>query len=389
MVFRMRQPREPAPVTVVVPEPQAVTAADEVPWALRVSAAWAWRVLLLAAVTGLILWLFVQLAVVLVPVVVGLLISAVAAPMADRLTARGMSRGLATVIVVLGGIIVISGLIAVIAQQITSGFDDLQASFAKSTDQVKDYLADLGISAAQVSEFFDQLKETATSGGDSVGESVLHATATAGHVVAGLFIILFVVIFFVYDGRGIWSWIVGLLPAAAREPADGAGRGAWAVLSSYVRATLIIAAVDAIGIAGIAFVLQLDFILPIAVLVFLGAFVPVVGAAVSGTGAVAVALVTHGPVSALLMLAGVIAVQQLESHILQPFLMGRMVRVHPLAVVLVIAVGGLTAGIFGALIAVPLAAVVNNVANYLAGRRTARDDIADAGAATDLVAPAP
>lgn len=400
MVFRMgklrRSPRrrpssvEPPAVPVVVAhEPRRAGPHDdvEVPWALRVSAAWSWRLLLVAAGTALLLWLFVQLAVVLVPVVIGLLLTAVAAPIADRVSARGVPRGLATAGVVVGGIIVLVGAVALIAQQISSGFDDIQKSFSRSTDQVRDWLASVGVSAKQVSAFFDQLKEAATSGNETLASSVLHATATAGHVVAGLFIILFVVIFFVYDGRGIWAWIVGLLPAEAREPADGSGRRAWEVLTSYVRATVIIATVDAVGIAAVALLLQLPFVLPIAVLVFLGAFVPVVGAAVSGVAAVAVALVTNGPISALLMLAGVVAVQQLESHILQPFLMGRMVRVHPLAVVLVIAVGGLTAGIFGALVAVPLAAVVNAVGTYLAGRRRKADHVPEAGAATDVAVP--
>lgn len=375
----------PVPVLVAA-EPTSNTPADGVPWGLRVSAAWAWRFLLVAAATALLLWLFVQLAVVLVPVVLGLLITAIAAPMADRLTKWGLPRAAATAVVVLGGMIVLGGLIAIIAQQISSGFDDLQKSFTQSTEQIRDWLADLGVSAKQVSDFFDQIKETATAGNESLGTSVLQATTTAGHVIAGVFIILFVVIFFVNDGRGIWSWLVGLLPPPARDAADGSGQRAWAVLTSYVRATVIIAAVDAIGIGAGALALRLPFVLPIMVLVFLGAFVPVVGAAISGTAAVAVALVTHGPLAALIMLAIVVGVQQLESHILQPFLMGRMVRVHPLAVVLVIAVGGLTAGIFGALIAVPLAAVVNSVGLYLSDRRRALDVAADAGAATDVPA---
>ena len=142
---------------------------------------------------------------------------------------------------------------------------------------------------------------------------------------------------------------------------------AWAVLTSYVRATAVIAAVDALGIGLVALILGVPFVAPIVVLVFLGAFIPVVGATISGIAAVAVALVDGGPVVALLMLAGVIAVQQIESHVLQPFLMGKLVRVHPLAVVLAIAAGSLIAGIFGALIAVPLVAIVNVVGKYLAG----------------------
>ncbi len=157
---------------------------------------------------------------------------------------------------------------------------------------------------------------------------------------------------------------------------------AWAVLTAYVRATVIIAAVDAIGIAVVALILGLPLVLPLAVLVFLGAFIPVVGATISGIAAVAVALVSEGPVQALIMLAGVVGVQQLEGHVLQPFLMGRFVRVHPLAVVVVIGIGGFVAGIFGALIAVPLTAIINTVASYLAGERRAKPE-QEAGAAAD------
>jgi predicted PurR-regulated permease PerM len=195
--------------------------------------------------------------------------------------------------------------------------------------------------------------------------------------VAGLFITLFATIFFTYDGRRIWAWIVRLFPATARDRVQGSGSRAWAVLTSYVRATVVIAAVDALGIVLVAAILGLPLVIPIGVLVFLGAFIPIVGATISGIAAVAVALVAEGPVSALVMLAGVIGVQQLEGHVLQPFLMGRLVRVHPLAVVVVIAIGGLVAGVFGALIAVPLTAIVNTVSTYLSQDRAARVSGAD------------
>jgi putative heme transporter len=137
-----------------------------------------------------------------------------------------------------------------------------------------------------------------------------------------------------------------------------------------------------VGISVIALIPGLDFIVPIGVLVFIGGFVPVVGAFVSGIAAVAVALVTQGPVTALIMLGGVVAIQQLEGHVLQPFLMGRLVRVHPLAVVLVIAAGALVAGIFGALIAVPLTAIINTVGIHLSGSRRQQVE-EEAGAAAD------
>jgi predicted PurR-regulated permease PerM len=152
---------------------------------------------------------------------------------------------------------------------------------------------------------------------------------------------------------------------------DSSGQVAWATLKSFVRATVLVAFVDAVGIALVAVILSVPLALPIGVIVFLGAFVPIVGAAVSGSVAVLVALVAHGPFVALLMLGGVLLVQQLESHVLQPFLLGRAVAVHPLAVILAIAAGVLVAGIVGALLAVPIVASLNAVVHHLAQTETA------------------
>lgn len=354
----------------------------DVPRGVRLAAAWSWRLLLIAAAVWVVLWLLGRLSVVLVPVVVALLFAAAGSPVADRLQRWGLPRGPATLVVVLGGIAVIGGLVALITQQVSSGFSDLRTSFDDSLSQLQRWLIDLGLSQDQLDSMFARVRDSVRSGDSgSLGGQVLRVTATAGHVVAGLFIALFATIFFIYDGRRIWSWIAGLFPTAARGQVRGSGERAWVVLTSYVRATFLIALVDAVGISLVALILQLPLVLPIGVLVFLGAFIPVVGATISGAAAVAVALVTHGPVAALIMIGGVVAVQQLESHVLQPFLMGRLVRVHPLAVVLVIAVGALTAGIFGALIAVPLAAIVNTVGSYLA--RGGDDVVAEVGEAAD------
>ncbi len=151
------------------------------------------------------------------------------------------------------------------------------------------------------------------------------------------------------------------------------GHVAWGQLVAFVRATIIVALVDAIGITIVALILQVPFAAAIGVVVFLGAFVPIVGALVSGMVAVLIALVAQGPLVALLMLAGVIAVQQVESHVLQPFLLGRAVNVHPLAVILAVTAGVVIAGIVGALIAVPTAAVLNAVVNHFAASATAED----------------
>jgi|tagenome__1003787_1003787.scaffolds.fasta_scaffold20792313_2 predicted PurR-regulated permease PerM len=357
----------------------------ETPYVLRFSAAWSWRLLLVVAAVYVFLHVFSLLSVVLVPVIIGLLMSAALSPIADRLVQWRLPRSLATLVVVVGAIALIAALVALVAQQFTSGFGDLRSSFDDSLDKLEHYLANLGLSQRQLSDFFDKVQEGVQSGQGNLGGTVVKTATTAGHLIAGLFITLFATIFFTYDGRGIWGWLVSLFPEPARERVHGSGERAWAVLTSYVRATFVIAATDALGISLVALVLGLPLVVPLGVLVFLGAFIPVVGAAISGIVAVAVALVSVGPVTALIMLAGVIAVQQIEGHVLQPFLMGRLVRVHPLAIVVVIAIGAEVAGIFGALIAVPLTAVVNTVSSHLAGARRDRLD-QEAGALADPAA---
>ena len=176
---------------------------------------------------------------------------------------------------------------------------------------------------------------------------------------------MFSLFFFLYDGPGIWAWIVRLFPRGARAKVLSSGAIAWNQLKAFTRATILVAGVDALGIGLGAFVLGVPFASGIALLVFVGSFVPIVGALVSGFIAVALAFVAKGPVTALIMLGVVIAVQQLESHVLQPLLLGRAVRVHPLAVILGIATGIIVGGVIGALVAVPTVAVLNAVGHNL------------------------
>ena len=176
---------------------------------------------------------------------------------------------------------------------------------------------------------------------------------------------LFATYFFLADGNRIWGWVVRIFPRASRERADSSGRIAWTSLTAFVRATMLVAFTDALGVMIVAAILKVPFVFAIGVLVFIGAFIPMIGALLSGSVAVLVALVAQGPVVALIMLGGVVAVQQLEAHVLQPFLLGRLVRVHPLAVIVAIAAGVLVAGIAGALVAVPLVAALNAVVMHL------------------------
>jgi predicted PurR-regulated permease PerM len=265
---------------------------------------------------------------------------------------------------------------------VSQGFGDLSGQVSDGLGTIRDWLRDgpLNVSDKQINDFVDNAQQFVTDQGKHLATRAGELTTAVGHVVAGFFIVLFSSYFFLADGKAIWSWTVRLFPRTARERADSSGRVAFRSLTQFVRATVLVALTDAIGITVWAAVLGLPLVSAIGVLVFIGAFIPLVGATVSGAVAVLVALVAQGPVTALVMLAGVVVVQQIEAHVLQPFLMGRFVSVHPLGVILAIAIGAVSAGIVGALVAVPLAATLNAVVQHLAAFTEVGEDAEDAAA---------
>jgi predicted PurR-regulated permease PerM len=338
-----------------------------VPRAVRTAAAWSWRLLAIAAAVGAVGWGMRYMSEVIVPVVVGVLLTALLIPVTNGLERLRLPRGWASGLTVLATVALVAGLLTLVGTQIRSGFNDLSDQVGEGITKLRDLVRiNFNVTDQQITDWVQRARESLTSNG-ALGERAAAVGTTATHVIAGLFIALFCTFFFLYEGGRIWAWLVRLFPRHARAKVDSSGRKAWVSLTAFVRATLLVAAVDAIGISVGAAVLGLPLVTAIGILVFVGSFVPVVGALVSGSVAVLVALVAKGPVVAVLMLAVVIGVQQLEAHVLQPFLLGRAVSVHPLAVILVIASGVIIAGIVGALVAVPAAAVANTVVNHLAG----------------------
>jgi len=373
---QLRDERRPQPAAPFVGGPSNFTRA-QVPWGIDLAAAWAWRLLVIAAAGFVVLWLMAYFAVVTVPLAIALLISALVIPVVDGLD-RVMPRGLAALLVVLTGITFVVALLTFAGQQVANGATDLADQTVQGLDEIKEWLktGPLHASDSQINDYIDRVQQAIT---DRTKEGaqlsrITEVGTAVGHVLAGFFIVLFSTYFFLADGGRIWAWLVRIAPRAAREHADSSGRVAWISLTQFVRATVIVAAVDSIGVMIGAAILGVPFVLAIGVLVFLGAFVPMIGATVAGTVAVLVALVDQGPFTALLMLAVVIGVQQLEGHVLQPFLMGRWVSLHPLGVIVAIACGVLVAGIAGALIAVPLAASLNAVVQHLAANTSIGDD---------------
>ncbi|MBT0992856.1 AI-2E family transporter [Cellulomonas sp. DKR-3] len=372
--------QQTAPVTSAgPPEPAAAAGqggtvgtdpAQAVPISVRRAAEWSWRLILIAVATVVVVALIAYLKLVVVPVAVALLLAVLLHPVVTFLHGRArLGKAAAAGIAVVGMVVLVVGLLVLAGRSVVVGMADLWDQAQQGIDQVMTWLAEgpLQLSTDNLQGWIDQAQEAASANSSTIAAGALHATVTIGHVLAGAVIALFCTFFFLLDGRSIWSWVVGLLPRGSREHVHQAGRRGLVTLGAYTRTQILVAAVDATGIGVGAAILQVPLAFPLAILVFLGSFIPIVGAVVTGAVAVLVALVAHGPVVALIMLAVVLGVQQLEGHVLQPFLMGHAVSLHPVAVLLGVAAGSFMAGILGALFAVPVIAVLNTVILYLHG----------------------
>ncbi|MDN5797639.1 MAG: AI-2E family transporter [Intrasporangium sp.] len=259
---------------------------------------WAWRLLAITVAVVALGWVLRYLSEVVVPVVVGALFTALLAPVVTRLHRWGLPRGVAAGISLVGAVVLVAGLLALVGTQIGSSFADLSDQVGQGISQLRDLArVNFGVTDADIQQALGSAKDALTSSG--LGSRAAKLGTSATHFVAGAFIALFATFFFLFEGEQIWCWLVRLMPRRARERTDSSGRRAWLSLTAYVRATIIVAFVDAIGITIGARALGLPLVAAIGILVFVGAFVPIVGAFVSGLVAVLIALVAQGPVHAL------------------------------------------------------------------------------------------
>ncbi len=356
----------------LLPGESAIREDAHVPFGLRVSAAWAWRLLVLAAAGYVALWMVSRLSQVLIPLAIALLLSALLAPAVGFLKTRmRMPGSLAAAIVLVTGLLVVLGTLTLVITQFIDGGPGLAEKAATGVGEIQRWLRDgpMDLSSTQLDDALAAARTWLQENRQSLTSGAL-ATATAGiEALASGLLILFVTFFFLRDGDRLWRFTTLILPRSARYRASGAGHAAWLTLVAYVRATVLVAFIDAVGIGLALVLLRVEFAFPLAALVFLASFIPIVGATLSGVVAVLVALVDEGTLTALLVLAAVINVQQTESHIQQPLIMGHAVSVHPLAVIVAIATGIVVAGIIGALIAVPIVAVLNTAIRHLGRQR--------------------
>ena len=344
---------------------------ETVPRSLRVAAAWSWRFLVIAAAAAVIVTALRVSSLVVVPLAVAALVAALLAPAVQALTGRTpLRRGAGALVVLLLTVVVVLSLVGLAATQLASGAGTMRASAEEGLTQVTVWLqtGPLHLSSAQLGAYVDQARESLKGSSRLLTSGLLSVGTSAGHFLAGLLICLIASYFFLAEGDRIWRFFVRMLPRPAQEPTNEAFLRGWVSLGHYARTQVLVAGVDAVGIGLGALVLRLPFVLPLTLLVFLSSFVPIVGAVFSGVVAVLIALVTKGPTIALVMLGIVVLVQQVETHVLQPFLMGRAVALHPLAVIAAVAIGSFLLGIVGALFAVPVLAVANTVIRYYVGQ---------------------
>jgi putative heme transporter len=355
---------------------------------VRKAAAWSWRLLLILAAVVALLWVVKKLEVIVVPVLLALVISALLVPAVDWLDRRGLRRGAAVALVLLGGFAIFGGILAFVIIQFIYGLPDLTEQVTRSIESTRRWLIEgpLHLRGEQIDNAGNAAIQALHNNQAKLTSGALSTAATVTELVTAAVLALFTLIFFLYGGRNIWQYVTKIFPGDVRERVREAGHAGYGSLIGYVRATFLVALTDAAGVGTGLAIMGIPLALPLASLVFLGAFIPLVGAVIAGFLAVVVALLAKGIVYALITLGLLVAVNQLETHLLQPLVMGRAVSIHPLAVVLAISTGGVLAGIVGALLAVPTVAFLNNAIQVLLAKDPSAaadkltEDAGDAGA---------
>lgn len=345
--------------------------AEDMPYAVRMAAAWAWRFLIVVATLGVLVWALSKISLLVIPVLVSALLAGLLSPVVNAMNSRlAVPRGLAVGITLIGFFALVTAGLSLAGQRLTAGFNALWTQALAGIEQVQNWLFNgpLKLTNDDLQSVLDDTLAQLRGNATNILSEAISWTSAIGQILTGTLLAIFALIFLLLDGRKIGLFLINLLPRRARPAMDGALTRGWASLVSYVRVQMVVAMIDAIGIGLGAFFLGVPLAMPLGVLVFIGSFIPIVGALITGALAVLLALVANGWINALIMLAVVLLVQQAESNILQPLIMGKAVSLHPLAVVLAVAGGTMLAGIPGALFAVPLLAVLNAVIRYLSHR---------------------
>lgn len=323
-----------------------------VPPLLQDLAGWTWRLLLLAALGWLLLQIATRLELITLPFAAAVLVNALLSPVTTALRSRGVPRGVATLLIVVPGLALVGGVISWVVDEAVAQTPALAA-------QLSDTVSRLPVPSSTLMHWRDQLVQEISSHRAVLTQSALSGLVTGAQLLTGLVLTVLLTLILLTDGDRMWSWVVGRFPASARVVVDEAGQHAFWRLSGWIRGTVIIAIFHSVVTAITLLVLGVPLVAPLAVIVFIGSFVPLVGAVIFGGLAVVVAFASGGLTPAIVMVAVLLVDNQIESHVLQPFLVGRYVRLHPFVIAVVITVGAVLAGLPGTLLAVPITAAAH------------------------------
>jgi predicted PurR-regulated permease PerM len=352
---------------------------SRVPSWLATGAAWSWRLLLLAIAIYLIARVVGILYIVVVPCIAALLLTALLQPLTSRLRRAGLPNMAATWLTLLIAAIVLGGLGTLVANRVSADYPTLLAETKHTVAQVQSWLAGppFHLKNNNIQKYLNNIPSYLSKHKSLVEGTVVTGGKIASEFFGGLVLMLFVTFFLIKDGERIWNWLLGAMRTATARRVDRAGHASWLVLVYYMRGTVAVAAIHALVVGVALSIMGVPLAVPLAVLVFLAAFVPLVGLLVAGALAVIVTLATKGWVDAVILLGILVIEDQLEAHLLQPQVVGKMIRLHPLAVILSLAAGGVLAGIPGAVVAVPIVAVITRALPEL--RRSEPEDLGPGG----------
>jgi len=344
--------------------------AIRLPIVLVGAAAWSWRILVVLAALGALGLLLSHLMVLVVPFAAAILAAALLMPIANWLRSRGVTRGWSTLITIVFALAVFAGVVFFVVNRAIAGYSDLADQASQAVTNVQNYLTTgpFHLQKSSIDNLGTTITDHLKSNSGEVTSGVISAGRTALDVATGLVLFLFLTIFLVYDGDRVWDWVVRLFPERGEELVRGAGHRAWATLSGYITGQFFVAVFHAVVISVTLLILGSPLVAPLALVVFVFSFVPIIGALVAGALAAAVVLVAEGPVQAIVLLVVLIIEDQVEGHVLQPLVVGRAVRLHPIAIAATITAGSLLAGLPGAIFGVPVVAATNAAVKFLSGR---------------------
>ena len=337
---------------------------DAVPFVVRVGAAWAWRLLLIAAAVSAAAYAAAELRLLVLPAVVAVFLTVLLEPIKQRLVRAGMAAAAAALTALIGFVVVFGAMFSLLVPPVVDELDTLGRDVEDGARRVLEWVSEGPLNAddTQVQAAFDGAIDRLQENVGAVGSGVLAGAALVVEMIAGLLLALVLTFFLLKDGDRLWRWILMRVRPPRRPTTEDLGQRIWATLGAYLRGIVIVALFDAVFIGLALVALGVPLALPLTVITFIGAFVPIVGALVAGAAATLVALVTGGLDQALLVLAAVIVVQQVESQLLSPVVLGRAVKLHPGVVLMAVTAGAILYGVVGAALAAPVAAVVRTAA---------------------------